>query len=76
MADVFSYVFDDGQLQSKDLKNLLKNVGVSPDNDLNKATYGAVAAEILSEVDGSKLAHVPAEVSTFSETVARFCAPE
>jgi lipid-binding SYLF domain-containing protein len=76
VADVFSYVFDDGRLQSKDLKNLLKNFGVSPDNDLNKATYGAVAAEILSEAEGSKLAHVPAEVSTFSETVARFCAPE
>jgi hypothetical protein len=36
VADVFSYVFDDGQLQSVDLKNKLKNVGVSFDNNLNK----------------------------------------
>ena len=76
VADVFSYVFDDGRLQSKDLKNMLKYFGVGVDNDLNKATYGAVAAEILTDAEGHKLARVPAEVSTFSETVARFCAPE
>jgi lipid-binding SYLF domain-containing protein len=76
VADVFSYVFDDGRLQSKDLKNLLKYFGVSVDNDLNKDTYGAVAAEILTDVEGHKLARVPPEVTTFSETVARLCAPE
>jgi len=76
VADVFSYVFDDGRLQSKDLKNLLKNVAVSADNDLNKATYGVVAAEILTDTEGHKLARVPAEVSAFSESVARLCAPE
>jgi lipid-binding SYLF domain-containing protein len=76
VADVFSYVFDDGRLQSKDLKNLLKNFGISFDNDLNKATYGATAAEILSDANGNKVPHVPAEVTIFSEAVARFCARE
>jgi lipid-binding SYLF domain-containing protein len=76
VADVFSYVFDDGRLQSKDLKNLLKNVGISFDNDLNKSTYGAAAAEILSDTDGHKVSSVPAEVTLFSEAVARLCAAE
>jgi len=76
VADVFSYVFDDGRLQNKDLKNLLKYFGVSVDNDLNKDTYGAVAAEILTDAEGHKLARVPPEVTTFSETVASLCAPD
>jgi lipid-binding SYLF domain-containing protein len=76
VADVFSYVFDDSRLQSKDLKNLLKNFGISFDNDLNRATYSATAAEILSDANGSKVPHVPTEVTVFSEAVARFCARE
>ena len=76
VADVFSYVFDDGRLQSKDLKNLLKYFTISFDNNLNKDTYGAVAAQILAATGDHKLARVPAEVTTFSETVARFCAPD
>lgn len=76
VADVFSYVFDDGRLQSKDLKNLLRYFAVSVDNNLNKDTYGAVAAEILTDAEGHKLARVPPEVTTFSESVARLCAPE
>jgi len=76
VADVFSYVFDDDRLQSKDLKNLLKNVAISFDNNLNKETYGVKAAEILSDAEGQKLARVPAEVKPFSDTVARLCAAE
>ena len=76
VADVFSYVFDDGRLQSKDLKNLLKNVAISFDNDLNKATYSAIAAQVLSDANGEKVLQVPAEVLIFSDTVARFCARE
>jgi lipid-binding SYLF domain-containing protein len=76
VADVFSYIFDDGRLQSKDLKNLLKTVAISFDNNLNKATYGVKASEILSDVDGLKVSRVPAEVTMFSETVARLCAAE
>ena len=76
VADVFSYVFDDGRLQSIDLKNRLKTVGISFDNKLNKATYGATAAEILADADGQKVSRVPAEVTMFSEAVARFCVAE
>jgi len=72
VANVFSYVFDDNRLQGKDLKNVFKNFGISYDNDLNKATYGVNAADILSDVDGSKVPHVPVEVIVFSETVARY----
>ncbi len=76
VADVFSYVFDDGRLEGKDLKNLLKNFGLSFDNDLNKGTYGITATEMLADTDGTKIPHVPGEVTIFSETVARFCARE
>lgn len=80
VADVFSYIFDDGRLQIKDLKNLLKNVAISFDNNLNKQTYGVKAADILSAAEGlsgaegHKLSRVPAEVKPFSDTVARLCA--
>ena len=72
VADVFSYVFDDGRLQSVDVKNMLKNVGISFDNNLNKATYGATLSEILSDVDGKKLPRSPSEVTVFPDTVTRF----
>ena len=76
VADVFSYIFDDGRLHGKDLKNLFQNFGISFDNDLNKATYGVKAAELLSDVDGNKIPRVPAEVAVFSDTVARYFARE
>lgn len=76
VADVFSYVFDDGRLEGKDLKNVFKNFGFSFDNDLNKATYGVKAGAVLSDADGRKVSHVPAEVTVFSETVARYFARE
>lgn len=72
VADVFSYVFDDGRLQSVDLKNRLKNVGINFDNNLNKATYGATLAEILTDSDGKKVSRSPAELAVFSDTVSRF----
>jgi len=76
VADVFSYVFDDGRLQSVDLKNRLKNVGIGVDNKLNKATYGATLAEILTDPDGKKVTRSPSEVTVFSETVTRFFVSE
>jgi SH3 domain-containing YSC84-like protein 1 len=72
VADVFSYLFDDGQLQGKDLKNLFKNFGISFDNDLNKACYGLKAADVLSDHEGSKVPNVPDELIVFSQTVARY----
>src|ERR1041384_3589473 len=72
VADVFSYVFDDGRLQSVDLKNRLKNVGINLDNNLNKATYGATLSEILTDSDGKKVSRSPSEVAVFPETVTRF----
>jgi lipid-binding SYLF domain-containing protein len=72
VADVFSYVFDDGRLQSVDLKNRLKNVGINFDNNLNKATYGATLAEILTDSDGKKVSRSPTEVAVFSDAVTRF----
>ena len=76
VADVFCYVFDDGRLQSLDLKNLLQNMAISFDNDLNKATYGVNAADILADTDQQKVTAVPVEVTVFSEAVARLCAPQ
>lgn len=76
VADVFSYAFDDGRLEGKDLKNLFKNFAIAFDNDLNKASYGVKAAGVLSDADGSKVPHVAAEVAVFSETVARYFARE
>ena len=76
VADVFSYVFDDGRLQSVDLKNKLKNVGINFDNNLNKATYGVTLADILTDSDGTKVSRSPAEVAAFSDTVSRFFVPE
>ena len=76
VADVFSYVFDDGRLQSVDLKNKLKNVAVSFDNDLNKATYGVTLADILTDSDGQKVSRSPSEVAVFPDTVSRFFGPE
>ena len=72
VADVFSYVFDDGRLQSVDLKNKLKNVVLSFDNNLNKATYGVTLAEILTDADGKKVSRSPAEVAVFTDAVSRF----
>src|SRR5829696_1300538 len=72
VADVFSYVFDDGRLQSVDLKNRLKNVGISFDNKLNKATYGVTLAEILTDSDVKKASRSPSEVAVFPDTVTRF----
>ena len=74
VADVFSYIFDDGRLQSVDLKNRLKNVGINFDNNLNKATYGAKLAEILT--DSENVSRSPAEVAVFSDTVSRFFVSE
>jgi len=71
VADVFSYVFDDGRLQSVDLKNRLKNVGINFDNNLNKATYGATLAEILTDTDGTKVSRTPSELAVFPDTVSR-----
>jgi len=76
VADVFSYIFDDGRLQSVDLKNRLKNVGINSDNNLNKATYGATLAEILTDPDGKKVSRSPSEVTVFPDTVTRFFVPE
>ena len=76
VADVFSYVFDDGRLQSVDLKNRLKNVVIGVDNKLNKATYGATLAEILADSDGKKVSRSPTEVTVFSDAVARFFVSE
>src|ERR1044071_524869 len=76
VADVFSYVFDDGRLQSVDLKNRLKNVGINFDNNLNKATYGATLAEILTDPDGKKVSRSPSEVTVFPDTVTRFFVSE
>ena len=76
VADVFSYVFDDGRLQSVDLKNRLKNVAIGFDNNLNKATYGVTLAEILSDPDGKKASRSPAEVTMFPDAVSRFFVPE
>lgn len=72
VADVFSYVFDDGRLQSVDLKNRLKNVGINFDNNLNKATYGVTLAEILTDSDGKKVSRSPSELAVFPDTVSRF----
>lgn len=71
VADVFSYIFDDGRLQSVDLKNKLKTVGINSDNNLNKATYGATLAEILTDADGKKVSRSPSEVAVFPDTVSR-----
>jgi lipid-binding SYLF domain-containing protein len=71
VGDVFSYIFDDGRLQSVDLKNKLKNVGINSDNNLNKATYGATLAEILTDADGKKVSRSPSEVAVFPDTVSR-----
>ena len=71
VADVFSYVFDDGRLQSVDLKNKLKNIGINSDNNLNKATYGVTLAEILTDADGKKVSRSPSEVAVFPDTVSR-----
>jgi lipid-binding SYLF domain-containing protein len=76
VADVFSYVFDDGRLQSVDLKNRLKNFGINFDNNLNKATYGATLAEILTDSDGKKVPRSPSEVAVFPDTVSRLFVPE
>src|SRR5215216_4849075 len=76
VADVFSYVFDDGRLQSVDLKNRLKNVAISFDNKLNKATYGVTLGEILTDSDGKKVSRSPSEVTVFPDTVTRFFVPE
>ena len=76
VADVFSYIFDDGRLQSVDLKNKLKTFGINFDNNLNKATYGATLAEILTDFDGKKVPRSPSEVTVFSDTVSRFFASE
>jgi lipid-binding SYLF domain-containing protein len=72
VADVFSYVFDDGRLQSVELKNRLKNVGINFDNNLNKATYGVTLAEILTDSDGKKGSRSPSELAVFPDTVSRF----
>ena len=72
VADVFSYVFDDGRLQSVDLKNKLKNVAISFDNNLNKATYGVTLADILTDADGKKVSRSPSELAVFPDTVSRF----
>src|SRR5215207_6923359 len=72
VADVFSYVFDDGRLQSVDLKNRLKNVGISFDNKLNKATYGVTLDVILTDSDGKKISRSPADGTVHSYSVTRF----
>jgi hypothetical protein len=72
VADVFSCVFDDGRLQSVDLKNRLKNVAISLDNNLNRATYGATLSDILTDSDGKKVSRSPSEVAMFPDAVARF----
>ena len=76
VADVFSYIFDDGRLQSVDLKNMLRNIALGFDNKLNKATYGVTLAEILSDSDGKKVSRSPSEVAVFPDTVTRFFVPE
>ena len=76
VADVFSYIFDDGRLQSVDLKNMLRNIALGFDNKLNKATYGVTLAEILSDPDGKKVSRSPSEVAVFPDTVTRFFVPE
>src|SRR5215211_4034554 len=76
VADVFSYVFDDGRLQSVDLKNKLKNVGINFDNNLNKSTFGVTLADILTDSDGKKVSRSPSEVAAFSDAVSRFFVPE
>jgi lipid-binding SYLF domain-containing protein len=76
VADVFSYIYDEGRLQGKDLKNVFKNLAFTFDNDLNKATYGAKAGAVLAGSDAPKVPRVPTEVMVFSETVARYFLPD
>ena len=64
------------RLEGKDLKNLLKNFGITHDNDLNKSTYGATGPDLLSNFDGTKVPRIPVEVTSFSQTVARYFAQE
>jgi len=73
VANVFSYIFDDGRLQGKDLKNVFKNFGFSFDNDLNRATYGVKARTLLS-ADKSGLSRIPSEVIVFPDAVTRLFA--
>ncbi len=72
VADVFSYIYDEGRLQGKDLKNVFKNFAFSFDNDLNKSTYGVKAGAVLAGPDATKLPKAPAEVMGFSETVGHY----
>jgi len=72
IADVFSYIFDDGRLQGKDLKNLFKNFAIGFDNDLNKSCYNLKGANILSDPDGSKVSSGPTELVIFSDSVSRY----
>jgi lipid-binding SYLF domain-containing protein len=76
VADVFSYIYDEGRLQGKDLKNVFKNLAFTFDNDLNKATYSIKAGVILAAPDATKIPNVPTEVMVFSETVARYFLPD
>jgi hypothetical protein len=71
VADVFAYIYDDGHPQGQDLKNLLKNFGITHDNDLNKKLYGLTTHELLADLDGSNLGPVPPEITTFPETLAK-----
>jgi lipid-binding SYLF domain-containing protein len=74
VADAFSYVYDDGRLQGQDLKNLLKHVAITYDNDLNKKIYKLKVHELLSDLDGSKVGTVSAELTIFPQTVERLFA--
>ena len=63
-----------GGLQSKDLKNLLKNFGISFRQRLEtKRPTELPLPKILSDADGNKVLRAPAEVMIFSDAVARLC---
>jgi lipid-binding SYLF domain-containing protein len=72
VADVFSYTFDDHRLVGQDLKNLLKNFALTPDNDMNKSAYRLKASELLSSAGIPATTQVPAEVNVFPQTLARY----
>ena len=55
---------------------MLQNVAISFDNDLNRATYGVTASDILGDADGQKVGLVSAAVTAFSDVVARLCAAQ
>ena len=72
VADLFSYTFNDDRLSGRDLKNMLKNFGIRPDNDLNRSVYGLNAYDLLSASDNAKVGQTTGELNSFPQTIARY----